>query len=373
MRVNQVDHAFPMSLRARDSRSHPQVAAAGVCSAGVPGSRSAMSLIDELLERQDGVIARRQAIAAGLTPTDIKRRVRRRDWVAVHPGVYVNHTGPLAWRQRAWAAVLSCWPAALDGVSARRAHEGPGRHGADDGGPIHVLVEHRRKVVAPDGVRVRRSRRFREAAQANLSPPRLRYEEAIIDLADRASGELAMVAVLADACGGRRTTAERLRSCVDRMPRLGRRKLLAALLTDVAEGTCSVLEHRYLTAVERAHSLPRGLRQVEVHSPSGRRMFRDVRYGGKRPRWRFIVELDGRLGHTTGRDRDADLERDLDAAVDREETVRLGYGQVFDRACRTARRLERIMQRLGWDGEMTRCPSCPGEVPQDWGDAGRAG
>ena len=74
-----------------------------------------------------------------------------------------------------------------------------------------------------------------------------------------------------------------------------------------------------------------------------------------------------------GRDRDADLERDLDAAVDQEETVRLGYGQVFKRACATARRLERIMQRLGWDGEMTRCPHCPEEIPQERGSPGQAG
>ena len=332
-----------------------------------------MDPIEELLDHQDGVISRRQAMAAGMSATEVKRRVRRREWVAVHTGVYVSHTGPLTWRQRAWAAVLYCWPAALDGRSSLRAHEGPGRHGTEDAGPIHVLVEHTRKVVAPAGVRVRRSRRFRDAAQANLSPPRLRYEETIIDLADRAPDELTMIAILADACGGRRTTASRLHACAERMTRLARRKMLTAVLRDVAEGTCSVLEHRYLTAVERAHGLSRGLRQVEARSSSGRRMFRDVRYGGGRPRWRFNVELDGRLGHSSARDRDADLERDLDAAVDQEETVRLGYGQVFKRACATARRLERIMQRLGWDGEMTRCPHCPEEIPQERGRPGQAG
>lgn len=339
----------------------------------VAGSRGRMDEIDQLLDLQEGVISRRQALASGLSPTEIKRRVRRRDWVVVHPGVYVNHNGPVTWRQRAWAAVLCCWPAALDGVSALRAHEGPGRHNAQDDGPIHVIVEHPRKVVPPEGVRVRRSRRFHDVAQANLSPPRLRYEETIIDLADRASDELSVIAVLADACGGRRTTATRLRACAEGMARLTRRKLLIAILSDVADGTCSVLEHRYLTHVERAHGLPRGLRQVAATAADGRRMFRDVRYGGKRPRWRFVVELDGRLGHSSARDRDADMERDLDAAVDREETVRLGYGQVFNRACGTARKLERIMQRLGWDGAMSRCPKCPDEIPQDWGRSGQAG
>ena len=44
----------------------------------------------------------------------------------VHPGVYVNHTGELTWLQRAWAAVLFAWPAALSHDSALRAADGPG-------------------------------------------------------------------------------------------------------------------------------------------------------------------------------------------------------------------------------------------------------
>ncbi len=317
-----------------------------------------MDEIARLLEIQDGVIARRQAMAAGLTSTEVKRRTRRRDWVPVHPGVYVTHTGPLSWRQRAWAAVLACWPAALDGESALRAHEGPGRRGADDA-RIDVLVAHSRTVAAPEGVRVRRSRRFDDAVQANLSPPRLRYEDAVIDLADRAEGLVAAVAILANACGGRRTTAARLRQRMDELTRLRHRSRLESLLEDVAQGTCSVLEHGYLNLVERPHGLPPGLRQVAATSGDGRRMFRDVLHGGSRPRWRLIVELDGRLFHSSARARDVDLDRDLDAAVGREETVRLGYGQVYARPCATAERLARIMRRLGWRGQRRRCPACP--------------
>jgi hypothetical protein len=321
-----------------------------------------MNEIDRLLDLQDGVIARRQALACGLSATDVNRAVRRREWVAVHPGVYVNHTGPLTWRQRAWAAVLACWPAALDGRSALRAHEGPGRAAARDDAPIEIVVAHGRRLVPPDGVRLRRSRRYDQAAQTNLSPPRLRYEETVLDLADRAADELDAIAILADACGGRRTTAARLGHHLDGLKRVRRRSWLAMILADASNGTCSVLEHRYLTDVERPHGLPRGLRQVLAFDRAGRRMFRDVVYGGKRPRrWRLIVELDGRLFHSSARARDRDLERDLDAALDGEETVRLGYGQVFERACGTAAKLACLMQRLGWDGELERCPKCPAE------------
>ena len=48
-----------------------------------------------------------------------------RELVEVLRGVYVEHTGPPSWQQRAWAAVLRAWPAALADQSAWRAFEGP--------------------------------------------------------------------------------------------------------------------------------------------------------------------------------------------------------------------------------------------------------
>src|SRR5262245_46437779 len=104
-----------------------------------PGRSPDHARLDELLARQDGVVARRQAVECGLTVNDIRRRVRRREWApAGHPAVYVEHTGPLTWRQRAWAAVLYAWPSALAGDSALRAADGPGRRDRDDDGSIEV-------------------------------------------------------------------------------------------------------------------------------------------------------------------------------------------------------------------------------------------
>lgn len=74
-----------------------------------------------LLEAQSGVIRRRQVLDLGGNDNDIERLLRRRQWARVHTGVYVDHTGPLSWLQRAWAAVLLHWPAALAGASALRA------------------------------------------------------------------------------------------------------------------------------------------------------------------------------------------------------------------------------------------------------------
>lgn len=79
-------------------------------------------------------------------------------------------------------------------------------------------------------------------------------------------------------------------------------------------------------------------------------MFRDVVHGGSNPRWRQVVELDGRMFHESSVARDRDLERDLDTALGGADTVRLGYGQVLGRPCATAAKLARLFQLRGWRG-----------------------
>ncbi|WGX97430.1 hypothetical protein [Nocardioides sp. L-11A] len=205
---------------------------------------------------------------------------------------------------------------------------------------------------------VHRAASFDSSVQWNLSPPRVRYDDAVLRVADVAPRDLDAIAALADGCGARRTTARRLRARLDQLPRLHRRAWLARVLDDIAAGTCSVLEHGYLTLVERPHGLPRAERQVGASSADGRPMLRDVVYRGARSRWVQIIELDGRLGHDGPTDRDRDLERDLDAALDREHTVRIGYGQVFDRGCSTAAKVARLLQLRGWEGHADPCPRC---------------
>lgn len=126
------------------------------------------------------------------------------------------------------------------------------------------------------------------------------------------------------------------------------------VLDDIAHGTCSLLEHGYLTRVERAHGLPVGDRQTPRTSDRGSE-YRDVTY----PRLDLEVELDGRPFHDNAHQRDLDLDRDLDAAGQGRLTVRLGWGQVFDRPCRTAGRMAALMRARGWDGVLLRCgPEC---------------
>jgi hypothetical protein len=297
--------------------------------------------IHDLLDVQAQLVSRRQALELGMQPHDIRRMLRRREWRIVHPGVYVAHTGPLGWVERAWAGVLFSWPAALWGDSAIRGAEGPGRAGEDDE-TIHVAVDRwRSSLVAPEGIRVHHVTRLGSGVQWNMSPPRMRYEEAALDVATEATSDFRAIAALAKACQSRRTTARRLLDSLAARPRNARRTWLRGTLTDIAEGTCSVLEHGYLVQVERAHGLAHAERQVRATASVGI-VYRDTEYGE-----RLVVELDGRLFHDTATQRDADFERDLDAAVDGRSTVRLSYGQVFDRPCSTAGKLGTVMQAHG--------------------------
>lgn len=288
------------------------------------------------------MVARRQLLDSGLAPHDVRRQLRRRTWTAVHPGVYVDHTGPLSWEQRAWAAVLWAWPAALCDLSALRTKDDRAALPTTRADQLlHVAVDrHRSTLVTPRGVQVHHVQDLTGRVQWNASPPRLRHDEAVIDLAARL-GDLDAVAVLAQACGSRRTTPGRLLAVLEGRSRVPRRTWLRDVLRDLAEGTCSVLEHGYLERVERPHGLPRADRQRR-ETGSTKAVYRDAAYGDE-----ALVELDGRTFHTDPADRDADLERDLDAACTGAATVRLGWGQVFGRPCTTALKVGAFLAARG--------------------------
>lgn len=304
-----------------------------------------------LLVDQDGVVTRGQAVRAGLTDNDLARLRRRRELVPLHRGVYVTHTGRPTWLEQAWGAVLLCGPAALAGHSALRAAEGPGSRRPTT--PLEVVVHRDRAPVVPPGIVLRRTAHLDERVRWDLSPPRVRYDEAALDVAAASPSEFQALSELSRAVQGRRTTADRLLETLSRRGRIARRPWLESVLRDVTEGACSVLEHGYFTRVERAHGLSPARRQVRDRPGAGV-VYRDVEYVEG-----LIVELDGRLFHDTTAQRDADLDRDLLAATFGKDTVRLSYGQVFDRPCWTAGHIGVLLRARGWRGAPWRCsPLC---------------
>jgi hypothetical protein len=311
--------------------------------------------IDELMRVQAGVVSRSQVLAHGQDDNYIEKRLRGRHWSRVHLGVYVSHSGQLSWEQRSWAAVLFYGDAALCESSAVAvwSQQVPPRRET-----IHIAIDQSRRVGRIPGVRVHRLNAFAAEVHPSRRPPTVRLELAVLQCASSARTERAAVAVLADACQSRRTTAGRLARRLRPMSRLPRRAFLLRLLEDVATGTFSVLEHRYLTRVERPHGLPTAQRQRRV--ATGRRpAYRDVEYLAGA----LVAELDGRLGHDEAEDRWADLDRDIDGVEAGATTVRLAWGQVLD-PCRTAATVGRLLHAVGWRGTMKACgPECTG-VPR---------
>jgi hypothetical protein len=308
--------------------------------------------VQEVLLSQDGVIARFQVLAAGESSRDIKRRLERREWSRVHPGVYVNHTGPPTWNQLAWAAVLFYWPAALEGSSALNAY-GVRGHKPREGAPISVCVDRTRTVRRRVGITVYQLANVEALCKTHMAPPRQSLEHALLGVASRKRRLDASVATLADAVQDGRTTATRLRTAVALRPKLRHRRLFREVLGDVDAGVRSVLEYRYLKSVEQAHRLPRGERQ-QSWVLGGKRGYPDVEYEDMN----VLVHLDGRIGHTDSLDRWADFDRDLAGFVDSVISVRVGWGQVLD-PCRLAASIAALLQKRGWSGHPQPCsPVC---------------
>ena len=220
--------------------------------------------IVRILDRQSGVISRRQARARAW------RRTTSDDCSGGGNG------------QRSTTACMSTTPARCRGCSERgppyslaepaalchdsaiRAADGPGRRDRPDDEVIHVAIDRHRKLQLPAGIVAHRLVGLGQKVLWNAGPPRVRIEHAVLDVAAEAGDRL------------RRDRGHRQRRPVPthhRAPTARRSGLTPAhrpptipggVLDDVAAGTCSVLEHGYLTRVERAHGLPRAGRQVRA-------------------------------------------------------------------------------------------------------------
>jgi hypothetical protein len=69
--------------------------------------------LDRLLARQDGLITREQAVAAGVPAAQVDERLRRRRWRPVHPRVYLVGSARLDDGTRMRAALLWAGPSAV--------------------------------------------------------------------------------------------------------------------------------------------------------------------------------------------------------------------------------------------------------------------
>lgn len=299
-----------------------------------------------LAEAQDGVLTLGQAADLGVGPWAV-RRLAETQWQRLAPGVFYLGLGAPPWRAQAWAGLL------VGGPHARLAGEAAAHlHGllAEPPATVEVLVPFDRQVRDRWPWTFRRERPgVREQRSVGVLS-RTTVEDTVLDLVDRATSAREVQGLVASAVQQRRTTVVRLRRAATGRARLRHRRLVEALLDDVADGAETPLEIAYLHQVERAHGLPRGVRQ---HRAGHSGAIRDVLY----EEFAVVVELDGRLGHD-GAGRFRDLDRDNAAAAAGELTLRYGWHDVADRSCAVAAQLGVVLARRGWDDEPRRCHRC---------------
>ncbi len=180
--------------------------------------------------------------------------------------------------------------------------------------------------------------------------PRIRAEDAVLDVAERLSTEDA-VGLISEAVRRRLVTLGSLRATVAGRSRVRNRKLLLALIDDL-EGIESTLEYVYRRDVERAHGLPGARRQKSVS--------RGTRTDALYDEYRVLIELDGRAGHISSASAFRDLRRDNAHAQGEWLTLRYGAGDVRGRPCDVALQAGAVLQTRGWRGTLRPCPACRG-------------
>jgi hypothetical protein len=301
---------------------------------------------------QSGVVSRSQALLAGLSPDMIKFRVRSGWWQPVHRGVYLTFTGAPGRGAQLWAALLGAGPGAIlsheTAAELQRLSDRPVQ-------TIHVTVPWPRRIAAPIGVSLHRSRRADAGVPVVGTPPLTAVEETVLDLVQAAATFDDVFGWVTRAIARNLTDAARLRTAMDQRPRLRWRLDLDKLIAAAASGDHSVLEYRYGRDVERAHRLPESIRQAPFEGPDGRRGRRDRLYRD----YGVVVELDGRLAHPIeARWRDKD--RDNAAIADGQYPLRYGWTHVTRHACETAAQVAQVLRVHGWAGRPRPCsPGCP--------------
>lgn len=310
-------------------------------------------LKDRILQvagRNSGIITLDQLRELGHSPRLARGRIERGQWRRMMPGVFLAEPGPPTWEQRAIAALK--WAGPIAALS----HESAGwmnnllnwrpRH-------IDVTVPKNGKTHTPRWslVRIHRTSQFPPVI---IQP--FRYTAMIptlMDLLDQTERPDDVVGLITAALRHPVLTDDLLYAVLDRHD-LRNRALARDILAAADEGVESPLEYRFHRDVEKAHGLPRAMRQRWERTRSG--MIRsDARY----PEYGVRVELDGELAHP-GRATSADLYRDNDVLIDTgERTFRYRWTHVAGTPCRTASQLGRALRQGGWEGSVRVCgPGC---------------
>lgn len=282
--------------------------------AGDPGEQ-----VEALAGRQHGVIARRQALTAGMDVAAVRRSVRSERWRRVAPCVYHFPGHPDTWERRIWVAHLHAGPESVIAArSAARWH----RLGPISGDPVELHVTRTATRALPGTVRHRANDLDPSHTTVVRGLPVTTPARSIIDLAPLVSAAR-LAKILETAHVDKQCPVEAVAAMLDSLRRPGKRgvRALTAALDEVGpgEGMARSELEALLDHVIELSGLPAPLHEAPLPSSGSILGFVDRTW----PDARLIVEADGRRWHTRRRDIARDHDRSLEAARHGYLTVRL--------------------------------------------------
>ncbi|PZS39157.1 MAG: hypothetical protein DLM62_09805 [Pseudonocardiales bacterium] len=257
--------------------------------------------LDRMLREQESVISRAEALGCGVTPSQLRHRLRPGGpWQRLLPGVYLTVTGTPIRAQTEVAALRYAGPGSvITGVAALR------RHG------IRVPEPHVLTVLIP-GQRVRGSWAFVRVWPTTRMPEfvftdgAIRFAEAARAVSDAARelGSFREVrAVAADAVQRRRCRLDQLIEELAHAP-VRQSAWLRRTLAEVADGVRSAAEGD-LRDLIRAHRLPPPLFNARLYVGPEFLAVADAWW----PETGVVVEVDSREWHLSPEDWQRTLRR----------------------------------------------------------------
>ncbi|HEV2820174.1 MAG TPA: hypothetical protein VGW11_06690 [Solirubrobacteraceae bacterium] len=275
-----------------------------------------------------GVVTRREALGAGVTAKEIRRRLARGSLLLESPGVYrLGHEAP-SMEATYLAAVAACGDGALLNVRAAAHLLGLTRGPAP---PPEVMTPTERRV---EGVVTRRARGGINARDATTwrRIPVTTVARTLVDLA-AVLGEDDLARACHEAGVRYRTTPRDVEAVLARRPRSrGAAKLRRIMRGDV-HVSLSMLERRFLTLLGEGNlPLP-----VTNRPAGGRRV--DCRWAPQG----LTVELDSYRYHSSRHAWEQDRRREREARARGDEFRRYSYGDVFEAPALMLRELNGLL------------------------------
>jgi len=276
--------------------------------------------IEALARRQHGAFSTSQAYDLGATPRIIERRRSNGQWAQLSRTVWALPSAPPTWHRQVMAGVLSLPGSSVSGLAAGHLLELDGYR------PV------RPELTVPRGgsrrspfATVHQSDRAVTTTCAGF--PVVTVEQAICDSAGRLGAERVEAVIEAAVVGGRTSPGAILARAAGLIPNppRGLRDVIATAeaMSRTDAVPMSVLE-ALLFRILQDPRIPPWTAQAAPPwwLTSGERV--DVLI----PRWRLIVEADGRRWHTRRRDFENDRRRDHLALAHGHSTVRFTHHQL---------------------------------------------